>query len=177
MEMSNSVRPKALLEQMSPAARAKFLTETAWAEASGVTKETLSRLKKQPSCDLRTLGALAKTAGFELVAVPEAAEAGRHLPTRFGREYEEALLDLSASGNVDPSAWRVRGPAFFMGGLATMLASARGFEREPYLRLAEQLHPGVSTPEVFDKWLNESPVQPSRFLPLARQRRAAREGA
>lgn len=167
--------PKTLLEQMSPAARSKFSTESAWAEASGVTKETLSRLKKQPSCDLRTLGALAKTAGFTLAAVPQAVGVGKHLPATFDRDYEEALLDLSASGNVDPAAWRGQGPAFFMGGLAAMLASARGFEREPYLRLAEQLHPGVSTPEVFAKWLHESPVQPSRFLPLARERRAARE--
>ena len=58
-----------------------------------------------------------------------------------------------------------------MGGLAVMLASARGFERERYLRLAETLHPGVSTPEVFGMWLKKSPVRSARFLPMARKRK------
>ena len=40
-----------------------------------------------------------------------------------------------------------------------------------YLRLAEVLHPGVSTPEVFALWLENSPVRPSRFLPMARKRK------
>jgi hypothetical protein len=162
---------------MSQAAKARFSTEANWAKASGLPKETLSRLKKQNSCDLRTLGALAQTAGFTLAPVPQTTAAGEHLPEQFGREYEEELLDLSASGNVNPVAWRARGPAFFMGGLAVMLASARGFSREPYLRLAELLHPGVSTPEVFELWLGKSPVRPSRFLPMARKRRIAREKA
>jgi len=52
-----------------------------------------------------------------------------------------------------------------------MLGSARGFDRERYLRLAESLHPGVSTPEVFALWLDQSPVRPSRFLPMVRKRK------
>lgn len=176
MKMSIQLaNPGMLLEQMSPAAKAKFSTEGNWAKAAGLTKETLSRLKKQASCDLSTLGALAQTAGFTLAPVPQAAQAGEHIPGQYGREYEEQLLDLSASGSVDPNTWRAHGPAFFMGGLAVMLASAGGFAREPYLRLAETLHPGVSTPEVFGLWLRNSPVRPSRFLPLARKRRLARE--
>jgi len=94
-----------------------------------------------------------------------------HFPTHFDRAYEEDLLDLAASGNADPDAWRARGPSFFMGGLAVMLASARGFERERYLWLADALHPGVSNPEVFGIWLVRSPVRASRFLPMARMRR------
>ena len=163
--------PAQLLDQMSFAAKARFATEARWAKAAGLPKETLSRLKTQSSCDLRTIGALAKTIGYTLTPVPEIVETGEHVPGQFGREYEEELLDLSASGSVDPAAWRARGPAFFMGGLAVMLASARGFERERYLRLAETLHPGVSTPEVFGMWLAKSPVRPSRFLPMARKRK------
>lgn len=175
MKMSIKAKPRVLLERMAPAAKARFSSDAGWAEASGVTKETLSRLKKQSSCDWHTLAALAKSAGFELAPVPEATKEGEHFPARLGREYEEALLDLSASGNVDPSVWQAQGPAFFMGGLAVMLASARGFQREPYLKLAEKLHPGVSTPEVFGMWLEKSPVDPSRFLPMARERSAVRE--
>lgn len=171
MNTSTNLRPKQLLEQMFLAAKARFATEASWAKASGLPKETLSRLKTQSSCDLRTLGALARTIGYTLASVPEAAQAGQHVPARLGREYEEELLDLSASGSVDPTAWRARGPAFFMGGLAVMLASARGFDRERYLRLAETLHPGVSTPEVFGMWLAKSPVRASRFLPMARKRK------
>jgi DNA-binding phage protein len=168
---TKQIRPAELLEQMSPSAKARYATDAGWAKASGLPKETLSRLKTKSSCDFRTLAALAKTAGCRLTSVPETTEAGEHVPEKFRREYEEELLDLCASGNVDPTTWRARGPAFFMGGLAVMLASARGFERERYLRLAETLHPGVSTPEVFGMWLEKSPVRPSRFLPMARKRK------
>ena len=171
MNMSTLRLPSSsLVAQMTPAARAKFPTDAAWAKASGLPKETLSRLKRQASCDWRTLAALARAAGVTFVAVPEDMEAGSHFPARLDRPLEEALLDLAASGNVDPAAWRARGPGFFMGGLAVMLASARGFERERYLRLAEALHPGVSNPEVFGTWLTQSPLRASRFLPMVRKR-------
>ncbi len=168
MNMSTPVR---LLDQMSRAAKAKFLTEAAWARASGLPKETLSRLKSQPSCDLRTLGALARSVGYVLVAVPAETQAKDRAPEGLARDYEDRLLDLAASGNLDPDVWRAHGPGFFMAGLAVMLASARGFERERYLRLAETLHPGASTPEVFGMWLEQFPVRPSRFLPMARRRK------
>lgn len=160
-----------LLKQMSEAARAKFPTDAGWAAASGLPKETLSRLKSSASCDLRTLGALADAAGCTLVAVPAVAGRDEHLPETSGRVYEEKLLDLAVSGNVDPHVWRGHGSGFFMGGLAVALASCRGFERERYLRLAESLHPGVSTPDVFGMWLKKSNVRPARFLPMARRRR------
>jgi hypothetical protein len=166
----STLRPAQLLDQMSVAAKARFSTEGNWAKAAGLPKETLSRLKNQPSCDLRTLGALAKTLGYTLVPVPEDAEMGVHFPERLTRDYEVRLLDLAASGNVDLATWRAHGPAFFMAGLAVLLASARGFPREQYLKLAEALHPGVSNPEVFGMWLNKSPVRPSRFLPMVRNR-------
>ena len=173
MNMSTGLSPGELLEKMAPAARAKFASDAGWAKAAGLPKETLSRLKSQPSCDLRTLDALARAAGYALAPVrPEAMqEAGDHLPRKFGREHEEVLLDLASSRNVDRATWCSRGPAFFMGGLAVMLGSARGFDRERYLRLAESLHPGVSTPEVFALWLDQSPVRPSRFLPMVRKRK------
>lgn len=171
MNTSTALLPARLLEQMSGAARGLFSNDANWAKASGLPKETLSRLKRNPSCDLRTLAALARTAGFALVAVPATVEGGEHLPDAFDREYEDDLLDLCASGNVSPDAWRAHGPGFFMGGLAVLLASARGFDRERYLRLAENLHPGISTPEVFALWLKRSPLRAGRFLPLARRRR------
>ena len=156
---------------MSRAAKARFPTASSWAEACGLPKETLSRLKRNPSCDLRTLGALARAAGCTLVAVPATAEGGEHMPESFNRDYEDALLDLCDSRNAEPDAWRAHGPGFFMGGLAVVLASARGFERERYLRLAETLHPGIAAPEVFAMWLKRSPLRPARFLPMARKRR------
>jgi hypothetical protein len=82
-------------------------------------------------------GALTETAGFALVAVPALSHAEEHLPRKLDRAYEDRLLDLAASGDTDPNAWRAYGSPFFMGGLAVMLASARGFDRERYLRLAE----------------------------------------
>ena len=171
MNTSTTSLPAKLLHQMSKAARGIFRTDASWAKASGLPKETLSRLKRNPSCDLRTLGALAQTAGYTLVAVPATAEGGEHLPDTFDREYEDDLLDLCASGDVDADHWRAHGPGFFMGGLAVLLASARGFERERYLRLAEALHPGISTPDVFAMWLKRSPLRAARFLPMARRRK------
>jgi len=166
-----STTPADLLNQMSGAARARFPTAAQWAAACGLPKETLSRLKRNPSCDLRTVAALARAAGCTLRAVPATAPSDAHMPKSYGREYEGRLLDLCRSGNLDPDAWRATGPAFFMGGLAVLLASARGFERERYLRLAEALHPGVSTAGVFAMWLKQSPLRPARFLPMARRRK------
>ena len=171
MNKSTPLLPGKLLNQMSQAAKGLFSTDSNWAKASGLPKETLSRLKRNPSCDLQTLAALAQTAGYTLVAVPATAQGGEHVPSAFGREYEDDLLDLCASGDFDPDVWRAHGPGFFMGGLAVLLASARGFERERYLRLAETLHPGISTPEVFALWLTRSPLRAGRFLPMARRRR------
>lgn len=171
MNSSTKLTPADLLAGMAGAAKARFDTEAAWAGAAGLPKETLSRLKSQPSCDLRTLGALARAAGCRVVAVADVQPASEQAAVRFTRTDEDRLLDLAASGSTDPAVWRAHGPGFFMGGLAVLLASARGFERERYLRLAEVLHAGVSTPEVFGLWLKRSPVRPGRFLPMARRRR------
>ncbi len=43
-----------------------------------------------------------------------------------------------------------------------------------YARLAESLHPGVRSLEAFRLWLTRSPVKPSRFLPMLRERRRQR---
>lgn len=56
-----------------------------------------------------------------------------------------------------------------MGGLAMMLASVRGFDRRRYIGLAEDLHPGVSQTEVFELWLERSPVRPARFLAMLKR--------
>src|SRR5450759_4517534 len=113
MNTSTALRPAKLLDQMSKAAKGRFLTASSWAKASGLPKETLSRLKRNPSCDLQTLATLAQTAGYTLVAVPATVQDGEHLPNSFDREYEDDLLDLCASGNVDPDVWRAHGPGFF----------------------------------------------------------------
>jgi hypothetical protein len=171
--MNTSITPASLVQQMTAAARTRFRSDAAWAAACGLTRETLSRLKRNPSCDLRTLAALANVAGCSLVAVPAGVPTSPegHLPASWTREREEGLLDLCATGNLDPAAWRAAGPAYFMGGLAVLLAGARGFTREPYLRLAEELHPGISVPAVFQGWLDRSPLRAARFLPMARHRK------
>src|SRR5450759_1576712 len=102
MNTSTTLRPAELLDQMSKAAKGIFSTDSSWAKASGLPKETLSRLRRKPSCCLQTLAALAQTAGYTLVAVPATVHDGEHMPNAFGREYEDDLLDLCASGNADP---------------------------------------------------------------------------
>lgn len=160
--------PAALLEQLRPAALRQFGNDRRWAEACNLPPETLSRLRKRESCDLRTLTALASAVGYTLAVVP--SESGTEAP--FSRKKEQALLDLCASGSLDGAVWRGHGGGFFMGGLAAMLASVRGFDRRRYLALAEELHPGMTQPEVFELWLQRSPLRPARFLPMLERRRA-----
>ena len=98
------------------------------------------------------------------------AEAAAEFPGRFGRAEEELLLDLCASGRLEPRLWRQHGAAFFMAGLATMLASARGFPREQLLGLARELYPGMADAGTFARWLEGSPLRAARFVPMLRKR-------
>ena len=159
-------------------ARRRGMSDARWAEAAGVRKETLSRLRSRANCDFATLDALASVVGLTIgIAAPasNALSADQHFPQRIDREYEDRLLALCASGDFECESARALGPAFFMAGVAVMLASVSGFDRRRLLALAEALHPGSSLPEVFAIWLARSPLRPSRFLPmlLARTRRAA----
>lgn len=163
-------RRKRLFDSLRALARQRFTSDAQWARASGVPAETLSRLGKRLTCDVRTLWALADGAGCTLVAVPATTQNDASDQQTLDRDYESALLDLCASGNKDTAHWRAQGDGFLMGGLATLLAGADGFDRTQYLRLAESLHVGVTTPEVFALWLTRSPIRPARFLPLLRAR-------
>jgi hypothetical protein len=151
---------------MTPAGRRRFGSDRRWAAACRLPPETLSRLRKRESCDFRTLEMLAAAAGFKLSLSPATGQ-----PLFKGREPESELLDLCASGETDKAVWQAHGAPFFMGGLAMVLASARGFDRRRYLDLAEDLHPGMSVPEVFDLWLSRTAFSAGRFLPLVRHRR------
>lgn len=160
----------AILEDLTGRARRAGITDTAWAERAGVRKETLSRLRGRATCDFATLSALASAVGVRVVAAepPAPVSANGHFPAGLNREYEKRLLDLCASRTVDPAKWQQLGPGFFMAGLAVMLASSPEFERRSLLALAETLHPGATEPAVFARWLEASPVRPSRFLPMVR---------
>jgi hypothetical protein len=122
------------------------------------------------SCDFGTLCALASALGAR-VGVLEGpacdATADGLFPLRVNREYEERLLELCASGDLEPARWASAGPRFFVAGLAVMLAGSGGrLERHRLLALAERLHPGASEVAVFERWLTHTPVRPERFLPL-----------
>ncbi|MBX9965299.1 MAG: hypothetical protein K2Y35_19730 [Burkholderiales bacterium] len=160
-----------LLTSLTEAAHRRGLNDAQWAAGAGLPKETLSRLRRRTDCSLSTLQALASAAGAHLKValfdIPDITSDG-HMPTRVDRAYESELLRVCASGSLDPGQWRAVGPQYFMAGLATMLASAREFDRRGLLELAETLHPGMTNPEVFAAWLDRSPVRPSRFLPMVR---------
>ena len=157
-----------LLADLTARAREAGLTDTAWAERAGVRKETLSRLRGRSTCDFATLSALAAAVGVRLVAAApsSAASSNPHFPDRMDRDYERQLLNLVTSRNLDPVRWEQLGPAFFMAGLAVMLAGTPDFDRRSLLALAETLHPGATEPAVFARWLAHSPLRPSRFLPM-----------
>jgi DNA-binding phage protein len=158
-----------LMDSLTAAARNKGLNDASWASAAGFSKETLSRLRRRSSCDLSTLMALADAAGASLavtIASQPAATSDGHFPSELSRDYERQLLALCASRRLDPAAWAAAGPAFFMAGLAVMLASNTDADRRGLLALAELLHPGASEVPVFARWLKRSPLRPSRFLPM-----------
>jgi hypothetical protein len=158
-----------VLESLQRRARGLGITDTAWAARAGIRKETLSRLRGRPSCDFATLQALARAVGASVEVIdastPGSTQDGR-FPALLDREYEEQLLELCASGDVEPTRWRHCGPSFFMAGLAVMIASLPEFDRRSLLELAEALHAGSSQVGVFALWLERSPVRPSRFLPM-----------
>jgi len=176
MQKSPSELPR-LLHRLSEQARAAGLTDTQWAARAGVRKETLSRLRRRATCDFATLSALAAALNSHLALQEPAAAvtADGHFPVGISRDFEQQLLGLCVSRTLDVRRWRALGPGFFMAGLAVMLASVAGQDRRGLLALAEQLHPGVSEAAVFARWLERSPLRPSRFLPLlsVETRRAA----
>jgi hypothetical protein len=164
---------KAALLNLTRQARALALSDTEWARRAAVRKETLSRLRQRTSCDFATLQALAQVVGARvgvLDANAPGSTADGHFPAKVNRGLEEQLVTLCASHDLDRERWQNLGPAFFMAGLAVMVASVRGFNRNGLCALAEQLHPGMSQPDVFSLWLKRSPVRPSRFLPLLANR-------
>jgi hypothetical protein len=178
MLMQESTTLSAVLATLGQQARALGLTDTEWAARAGVRKETLSRLRRRETCDFSTLRTLAKVVGMR-VGVLETRLPGTvadgHFPAALSREYEEQLVELCASGSLDPERWSRLGPRFFMAGLAVLCASVQGLDRRGLLDLAERLHPGASAAAAFALWLERSPVRATRFVPLleAEHRRAA----
>jgi hypothetical protein len=158
-----------LLADLSARAGRIGLTQAAWAERAGIRQETLSRLHRRTSCDLATLRALAQAVEADVAIVdagqPQSTPDGR-FPRSFERDLEERVLALVASRDLEPRRWLKVGPPFFMAGLAVMLASLDEFDRNSLLALGERLHAGISQVGVFSLWLADSPLRPSRFIPL-----------
>jgi hypothetical protein len=167
--MKKSTSLSSIIESLERKARALGFSDTEWAARAGIRNETLSRLRRRPSCDFATLQSLARVVGASVDVIdgntPGSTEDGR-FPAQLDREYEERLLDLCASSDVELHRWRQHGSAFFMAGLAVMIASHPEFDRRSLLDLAEALHAGSSQVGVFALWLERSPVRPSRFLPM-----------
>jgi hypothetical protein len=158
-----------LLTELSARAVRMGLTQSAWADRAGIREETLSRLHRRNSCDLATLHALAQAVAADVAVVDagltESTDDGR-FPRTYDRDFEERLVALVASRDLEPRRWLATGPSFFMAGLAVMLASLDEFDRSALLTLGERLHAGISQVGVFSVWLRDSPLRPSRFIPL-----------
>ncbi len=130
------------------------------------------------------LGAVLERAALGRVAIERHGRVVAYLvpaPTRrmrapqrpqpgWSRLAEERVLELCAKGDFRPSRWLRAGDPRQLAGVAVMLASHDDFDRPRMLALAERLHPGMSTPAGFDRWLSSSPIQAARFLPMLRAR-------
>jgi hypothetical protein len=156
-----------ILETLSRQAQARGVTGAEWAELAGIRPETLSRLAQRSDCDLQTIANLAAAVGFELALRPRRERA---MPATYGRKQEEQLLALCASRGLDLAEWMAAGPRYFMAGLATLLSGLPGFDAEGLLLVAEALHPGMTELPEYQGWLDESPLKPSRFLPMLKAR-------
>lgn len=165
----STTKLQSVLAVLTQSARDQGMNDSDWAARAGLRKETLSRLRRRSSCDFATLEALARVVGSKLSVVENSDRASSpdgHFPQSVDRELEERLLKLCATHALERPRWLSAGPAFFMAGLAVMLASTPYFDRRAMLALSESLHPGASEPAVFSRWLERSPVRPSRFLPM-----------
>lgn len=161
---------KALLADLTAAARRRGLSDSAWARLAQLPRESLSRLRRRHDCDWATIDRLSRVVGMQLRASPAGNESAG-----WSREQEEQVYQLIRSGDLDPATWRAHGPPFLMAGVAVLLAGSRGYPRAQLLQLAESLHPGISEPAVANLWLRSSPIEPSRFFAQLEggQRRAA----
>lgn len=157
-----------VLATLRAAARGRGFTDSAWATRAGLRKESLSRLQRRQDCDWATLAALAGAVDYRLDALPQGTgqTPDGHFPSPYTREYEDSLVRLSLSGDLAPATWLAHGPAFFMAGLAMILAGLRDYDRYELVRLAGQLHPGMAESAVFALWFKGSPLRPARFIPL-----------
>ena len=161
----------ALLSDLTAIARRKGWSDAEWSRRSGVPKETLCRLRSRTTCDFATLNTLASSAGVTLEVrdrAPGTSPDGLG-PAVVDRALEARLAQLVVMRTPNPEKWRPLGPPFFLAGLAVMLASVAGFDRSKHLELAETLHPGATEPRVFTRWLAQTPLPPSRFLPMLRE--------
>lgn len=166
----------ALLQSLSARARHAGLNDRQWAAKAGLRPETLSRVRRRGHCDSATLDALARACGSALALQPAHSPDGL-FPASFGRDEEEALLQLALSGNRDPVLWRQFGPPFFMAGFALLLSIAGEADREAYSVFAEELHPGISSHDVFRRWLRGAPVKAARFFPVLAHLKRMRSAA
>ncbi|MBC8022274.1 MAG: type II toxin-antitoxin system Phd/YefM family antitoxin [Burkholderiales bacterium] len=94
----------------------------------------------------------------------------RRMRGKWGRSQEDRVVRLCASRDFRPSRWARAGNRDFLGGVAAMLASLPDFDRARMLALAEALSPGMSRTDTFAGWLEASPLDPARFLPMLRER-------
>lgn len=157
-----------LLNALTTSARQAGWSDAEWARRSGLPKETLCRLRSRSTCDFATLDALARSLGATLAVHERTARASANglWPAVVDRQLEARLVDVLRTGTTRPEDWRPLGPPFFLAGLAVTLASVPSLDRRTYLDLAETLHPGATVPRVFARWLADTPLPPSRFLPM-----------
>jgi hypothetical protein len=157
-----------LLNTLTAAARQAGWSDAEWARRSGMPKETLCRLRSRSTCDFATLDALARSVGATLTVQERAGKTSANglWPAVVDRQLEQRLVDVLGTRTTRPEDWRPFGPPFFLAGLAVTLASVPALRRREYLDLAEALHPGATEPQVFAKWLAETPLPPSRLLPM-----------
>ena len=166
--LTSTSRLSDLLSKLTSAARQAGWSDAEWARRSDLPKETLCRLRSRSSCDFATLDALARSVGAILRIQTRACRTSADglWPAAVDRQLEARLIKVLGARSTRPEDWHPLGPPFFLAGLAVTLASVPALDRRTYLDLAEALHPGATEPRVFAQWLAETPLPPSRLMPM-----------
>ncbi len=164
--LESTGRLAAILEKLTARARRRGWSDAEWARHVGLPKETLCRLRSRENCDFRTLDALAWSvdATLDCVLPRRAMSPDRLWPASVDLAYEDDLLDLLNAPRVDERRWRAAGPPYFMAGIAVALAGLHEASRVAWLAYAEGLHPGITQPGVFERWLARTPWPPARWV-------------
>lgn len=110
------------------------------------------RVTNEQKCLLYCFVYAAIKAGIEMPRIDPRLEP---IPAALTANQEDEIIEFCGSREMHIGSWIGMGPKFLMAGLATMLMDMSSNARrghESYMKLAEQLYPGITSLAGYAKW-------------------------